>query len=623
MGRQHEEMLVGAGAVPILLVLIATGVPAQDGPSNPYAALLESPPVQAIDGRSELVHLDAEGELIYGRDEDGNRLADFSYAGYRGGGVAIPDVAVAEVLDPQPDADDTHRIQAAIDRVGRTPLGPDGVRGAVLLRAGRYDVSSTLHFREDGVVLRGEGAGFGGTWIYHHRMDVVPDPTPCDYIHYPRPEKGILPTLQTHAPAVETEQVSAITSELVAVGDDRVTVEDVGDLEVGDEVVVVCRQTPKWLAALGLEEEWGGRPFELRFQRVVREIEPDTGAIVLDIPLTSRIDTVGGYAEAELHRVVRDGRLRNIGVEDILFLSGYDRSITGEGGYFTDEHHPNYVFRFYGARDGWMRRCVAFFYSCGMVATGGSQHLTIEDCAMLDGVSTDTPVSHAGTRKYYFNANGDHILLQRCYGRYARHAFIGNGPYEGCVFLDCVSERDHLPNEWHQRWGHSYLYDNLLTDAPLSIIGVDNHGHGQKSAFAVLWNCVVDNQRVWESDVRINKLSPLFQNYAMGVMHWGSGESGLGEHDHAIGSVGWIESPMRPVTPRSLYLAQLEQRLGPGAVRAVATAEQVAEARGPAWQLMLDEFSGLPVWPDPDEAPWPGYENRVAVFDPPPSGVTP
>jgi hypothetical protein len=491
---------------------------------------------------------------------------------------------------------------------------PEGFRGALLLRAGRYDVSDTLHLLHDGVVLRGEGAGFGGTWVYHHKMAEIEDPSPAQYIHYPQPEKGIVPTLQTHGGAVQAEKVTDVTSGLVPAGARRIQVADVGGLEPGDEVVVVCRHTPRWIDALGLAGHWEPGEFELSFQRTIESIDINAQVLTLNGPVTSRIDISGGMAEAEVHRVIDDGRVRGVGVEDILFLSGYDRTLIGEGGYPIDEAHPNYVFRFYGARDGWMRRCVAYFYSCGMVATGGSQNLTIEDCAMLDGVSTDTPVNHVGTRKYYFNANGDLILFQRCYGRYARHAFIGNGPWGGCVFLDCVSEYDHLPNEWHQRWGHGYLMDNLLTDAPLSIMGVDNFDHGQKSAFGVLWSCLVDNRRVWEPDLRINRLSPLFQNYAIGVVHRGSGEAGLGEHEGAIGVVGWIESRGRFVEPRSLYLAQLGDRLGEDALRAIATGGQIGGPRGATWRELIERFSYLPVWPDPDEAPWAGLETWTVDF---------
>jgi hypothetical protein len=90
-----------------------------------------------------IVYEGPDGRLIYVPDERGNIVPDFSNAGYRGGGVAIPQEPVmAEVAPGAGDA--TERIQAAIDRVSRLPLRADGLRGAVLLRKGRHPIGSTL-----------------------------------------------------------------------------------------------------------------------------------------------------------------------------------------------------------------------------------------------------------------------------------------------------------------------------------------------------------------------------------------------------------------------------------------------------------------------------------------------
>src|ERR1051326_5393317 len=68
--------------------------------------------------------------LVYEKDERGNRIPDFSYAGYRGGGVALPDVSARVIVSPVA-GDNGPRIQAAIDYVSGLPLGEDGFRGAV------------------------------------------------------------------------------------------------------------------------------------------------------------------------------------------------------------------------------------------------------------------------------------------------------------------------------------------------------------------------------------------------------------------------------------------------------------------------------------------------------------
>ncbi len=614
---QPHAMRIVAPALILALLLAPTAAATADEAAPGadtvarYRKLLRDPDVLPAGGTATLVRPGPDGRLVYGRDPDGNRICDFSYAGYRGGGVAIPNVPVRATLEPRA-GDDTARIQAAVDRVGAMPIGDGGFRGAVLLRRGKYVVSRTIHIRHSGVVVRGEGAGFGGTWIYHRRMDPIRDPSPARYIHYPRPEKGMVPTFLTHGGKVETRKVADVVDPLVPAGADRVHLSHVRGLAPGDEVVVVSRQTRKWVEALGLAEQWGDRPIVLRLPRVVKAVRPDAREIVLNVPVTSRIDRAAGHARAEVHVVTRDGRLSNVGLEDLLCLSGYDRSKRGKGGYVIDEHHPNYMFRFRGVRDGWIRRCVALFYSCGLVSTGGSQHLTVEDCAMLDGVSTDTPVHHTGTRKYYFNSSGEMLLFQRCYARYARHAFIGNGPFGGTVWLDCFSERDHLKSEWHQRWGHGHLFDNVCCEAQVGLAGTRSP-HGQKAAFAVAWNNLICNRRTYEADLFVNRLPGRVRNYAVGNVLRGSGKVGT----DGFGEVGRVESPGRFVAPRSLYLAQLRDRLGAKAVRAVATRRQIDGPRGSVWLDLAETFAPLPVYADPDAAPWDGLETWVPAFDAP------
>ena len=39
-----------------------------------------------------------DGKLVYTADENGNRVPDFSHAGYMGGGVAIPHIPAADTV---------------------------------------------------------------------------------------------------------------------------------------------------------------------------------------------------------------------------------------------------------------------------------------------------------------------------------------------------------------------------------------------------------------------------------------------------------------------------------------------------------------------------------------------
>jgi len=84
-----------------------------------------------------------KGQLIYATAENGDRVPDFSTAGYMGGGVDIPNAPVRVVV-PRADGDNTAHIQAALDHVASLQPDDKGIRGAVLLQKGRYDVSGQL-----------------------------------------------------------------------------------------------------------------------------------------------------------------------------------------------------------------------------------------------------------------------------------------------------------------------------------------------------------------------------------------------------------------------------------------------------------------------------------------------
>ncbi len=111
---------------------------------------------------SAIISIGKDGRLVYGLDEKGNRVPDFSTCGYAGGGQQIPEVEVRVVVAPVP-GDETARIQKALDDVGALPADTNGFRGAVLLLKGWHEVSGALQMTRPGVVLRGQGMSEEGT----------------------------------------------------------------------------------------------------------------------------------------------------------------------------------------------------------------------------------------------------------------------------------------------------------------------------------------------------------------------------------------------------------------------------------------------------------------------------
>src|SRR4051794_30877921 len=119
-----------------------------------FAAMFVSVRPAAAAPTSEWVHPGPDGKLVYKTTQAGDRIMDFSHAGYMGGGVALPDVPVKRTVKPTGGADDADAIQGAIDEVAAMPL-EKGFRGAVLLAPGTFNCCKTITIAADGVVLRG------------------------------------------------------------------------------------------------------------------------------------------------------------------------------------------------------------------------------------------------------------------------------------------------------------------------------------------------------------------------------------------------------------------------------------------------------------------------------------
>jgi hypothetical protein len=58
-------------------------------------------PSLALGWESSIVYQDSSSRLVYESDDKGNRIVDVSHAGYKGGTVPLPQIAVAVMLQYQ------------------------------------------------------------------------------------------------------------------------------------------------------------------------------------------------------------------------------------------------------------------------------------------------------------------------------------------------------------------------------------------------------------------------------------------------------------------------------------------------------------------------------------------
>lgn len=478
---------------------------------------------------SRLVHPDASGRLIYAADAAGNTIPDFSNAGYGGGGVALPDAPVAVELSPEA-GDAGERIQQAIDGVARMPLR-DGVRGAVLLRAGEYAVAGTVRIGASGVVLRGEGATIRATGTRQRTVIEI---------------RGAAP------PRASGEAV-AILDEYAPVGARTLRVRSVAGLRPGATVLVRRFGNADWIRFLGMDritprpadpkgtKQWA--PFAIDFDRVITAVEGDR--ITLDAPITCAIEKRWGGGEVAAYR---ESRIERCGVESLRGVSDFDRSVTALYGrektkYFSDERHAWSFVGIANAVNAWARGLTAerFGYACVQMSSG-SKWVTVSGCRCAEMVSVIT-----GSRRYSFSVAGQLCLVEHCSSDGSRHDFVVGARVGGPnVFLDCVATNAYATSEPHHRWSVGGLYDNVQADIALQDRQYYGTGHGWSGANYVAWNC---------EGTLVCQKPPGAQNWAIGQV----GRKLPGAF--APREDGYWESLGRHVEPRSLYRAQLAERL--------------------------------------------------------------
>src|SRR4051812_42113250 len=162
----------------------------------------------------------ADGRLLYQPQPAGDKIGDYSTAGYRGGTQPLPDVAVKATVSPVA-GDDTATIQAAINTVGNLTPDANGFRGVVLLTPGTYEVGTNLLMNKSGVILRGSGAA---QTLIHATGTGARDP-------------GII-RIDGNGARTQVGTTKTIRDKYVPVGAFSFTLSDVTGLAVGDQIVV-------------------------------------------------------------------------------------------------------------------------------------------------------------------------------------------------------------------------------------------------------------------------------------------------------------------------------------------------------------------------------------------------
>lgn len=489
---------------------------------------------------------DKSERLVYTKDAFGNRIPDFSYAGYQAGESSIPDVPLRVVV-PLLKGDATQRIQYAIDYVASLPADAKGIRGAVLLEKGQYQVNGSLQIRASGVVLRGSGMGEQGTVL--------------------------LSTSQKRETLIRIAGVndrtlgksSVIKDSYVPVNAIRLKVAP-GSFKAGDHVLVQRPSTKKWIDLLGTDHFGGGitalgwKPGQRDIVWSRRVVGAEGETISLDAPLTMALDTTYGGGTVTSYNW--PGRIEQVGVENLRCQSTYD---TGNP---KDEDHAWMAITMDNVADAWVRQVVFRHFAGSAVWVGETaQRITVEDCI------SQAPVSEiGGQRRYTFITNGQQTLFQRCYAEYGYHdfavGFCAPGPN---AFVQCES---HLPYSFSgtiDSWASGVLFDIVNVDGQALSYknrGQDDQGAGWTAANSVFWQCTAARIDCYQP--------PTAQNWAFGSWAQFSGD-------------GYWDQSNEHIRPRSLYYAQLTERLGKNAAdRAILLPAESEASSSPSVEVAAE-----------------------------------
>jgi hypothetical protein len=473
---------------------------------------------------SPIISIGADDHLIYDADERGNRVPDFSSCGYAGGDREIPEVPVRVVVSAGA-ADETARIQKALDYVASLPSDTNGIRGAVLLLKGRHEVAGELRLTHSGVVLRGQGAAAEGTVIVATGIS----------------RRTLLCVTGANDMTVEDHPAWRLTDTYVPVGATSFQVQDAGGLHPGDAIEVVRPSTKAWIEALGMTEFGGGlndwrlvwHPgnYDLVWDRVIRKV--DGHRVWVDAPLTTALET--NFGGGLVKHYFWPGRVTQIGVENLRLESAFSPDNP------KDENHSWFAITMENAADTWVRQVTCAHFAGSAVALYETcRRITVADCSSLAPVSED-----GGGRRNTFFTMGQQTLFLRCRAENGRHDFaVGHCAAGPNAFVDCEADLPTADSGAIESWASGTLFDNVRVDGGgLSLInrGEAGEGAGWSAANSVLWNCV--------SGKTSCENPPGAQNWSFGS--WGEFE----------GNGIWRNSNGNS-KPDSLFAAQLADRLG-------------------------------------------------------------
>jgi hypothetical protein len=481
-------------------------------------------------------------------------LTDYSYAGYEHGEKGIPDVQgpVFKVTDYGAKADDAISDEDAIRKAVAAAESAGG--GVVLFSAGKFLIwadrnkADVIRISKSGVVIRGAGCGKGGTVIraIHSGYRMGPYAVPKGTKDADGKDDWSKIPYFFMFESVEggKKEGGKSTAVIGAVkrGSFAVPIKSTEGFKAGDWVVLKAA-TPKLDAELmaGLQPDptWtriikdGSSISELH---QVKEIQGES--LILKEPV---LVNLGADFEAKIFPVTL---IEQVGVEDMALQGGWRGAFVHHRSALDDEGWDGIQFK--GVANGWVRRCSFLNVNTGVYLrdsaacsilenrfAGNKGHYDVairSNCTFnLTGLTEETTAPQHGASTG--NRSAGTVVWRWLMSKASTVDSHGNGPYatlidrvDGGTMTRSGGPAPSFPNHlrWMVFWNFFYDSDD---EQPINF-----------------WN--------YEKGKEAKFVKPLF----------------VGLHGKPVklkeDSLEANECPGAPVTPESLYEAQLALRLG-------------------------------------------------------------
>ncbi|MBR5062512.1 MAG: pectate lyase [Prevotella sp.] len=446
---------------------------------------------------------------------------DYSTCGYHASERTIPNVPVVAFVEWQA-GNCTPIIQQAINQVAKRKAQANGIRGAILLGEGVFQIDQPLRITTSGIVIRGMGRE--KTTLIKHGV-----------------ERGALLYVEgERAKEATFSDTLYIYNDKLIAGSTTFSVQTKSHhLHVGDRIHIVRPSTRPWIESLKMEDFGGGLDYtgwkptdiDITYDRTITAI--DGNQLTIDAPITTTISQEFGGAYIIPHHPT--GELTECGIENLTLESAIN-----DWNPKDEDHCWDGIFM-ENVRDSWVRR-VNFRHLAGSAVNlqKNTSRITVEDC-----IASEPTSEIGGWRRNVFLTRGQQTLFQRCVSRQGIHDFAAGycaaGPN---AFVQCEGEESLGFSGSIGSWAAGLLFDIVNIDGnDLRFANLEQFqfGTGWNTANSMFWQCTASTIECYSPDV---------DNRSSAHGCWGM-LTGNGE---------WTSSNDH-VSPRSLFYDQLEKRL--------------------------------------------------------------